>query len=75
MSGACKSLDCIKAYAEDGRIEACSGMRSRKRLGEGGCYKIPTAKSRGNFRLSATINGCGEILNRNKNKQSASLVL
>ncbi len=76
MSGACKSLDSIKGYADGARIDAFFGKRSRKRLELGVCYKILTANSGSNFRSGSTINGCGAILKWNdKNKRTASLVL
>lgn len=74
MSGSCKSSDAVKTRAVGTRMEALFGNWSRKRLEVGVCYKIRTANSGSNFRSSATINGCGEILKWNdKNKRSASL--
>jgi hypothetical protein len=73
MSGACKSLDSIKAYADGARIDVFVGKRPRNGLELVECYKILAANSGTNFRSRLTIDDCGGILRRNYDNKASGV--
>lgn len=73
MSGACKSLDTVKARGVGTRKTALLERRLRRRLAHGVCYKLLTVNLDSTFRLSSTINGCGEILMRNSENRATGV--